>query len=182
MRDTSSLQLELNDQQQESVPVCRKPSPLQRAHGSKLTAVAETLLKILREDADSKALVYVQWSDLECRVAAALSAHGISFLQLPPRGDAGEVLKRFQECSTPRVIIMSLQRAASGANLTKANHVLFVHPMNAEIAGTAVAYEKQAIARVRRLGQLRPVIHVHRFIARATVEEHISQLHQSAAA
>lgn len=175
--DMSLLQFELSDKK-ESAPACPKPSPLQRTHGSKLCAVAETLRKVLSEDADSKALVYVQWSDLEHRVAAALKAHGIPFLQLPPRGDAGEVLKKFQESLTPRVIVMSLQRAASGANLTKANHVLFVHPMNAETAATAVAFESQAIARVRRLGQSRPVIHVHRFIARGTVEEHISQLHQ----
>eukprot|EP00931_Biecheleriopsis_adriatica_P103463 TRINITY_DN78293_c0_g1_i1.p1 TRINITY_DN78293_c0_g1~~TRINITY_DN78293_c0_g1_i1.p1 ORF type:complete len:1051 (-),score=236.34 TRINITY_DN78293_c0_g1_i1:44-3169(-) len=184
--DISSLQLELKvPTKQPSEPqLCREPTVLQRAHGSKLSAVAEALLRLHREDALAKALVFVQWVDLEWRVADALRAYGVPFLQLPRRSGqnirilSGEVLQKFQELDSPHVIILSLERAAAGANLTRASHVFFVHPMNAETSAVAVAYEKQAIGRVRRIGQTRSKIHVHRFIARGTVEEHISQLHQ----
>ena len=54
----------------------------------------------------------------------------------------------------------------------------FVHPMNADTLSAAVAYEKQALARVRRVGQMRSEVHVWRFVTRHTVEEHIHSLHQ----
>lgn len=60
------------------------------------------------------------------------------------------------------VLLLSLEHAASGSNLTAAHHVIFVHPMNADTLSSAVAYEQQALARVRRVGQLRKEVHVWR--------------------
>merc|ERR1712039_544661 len=100
-------------------------------------------------------IVFVQWYDIETRVAAALRDHGIPFLSLDSenkRQDSGAILHEFQTSSRSFVMLLSLQRAASGSNLTAANHVLFVHPMNAETLAVAVAYEKQAIARIHRIG------------------------------
>ena len=74
------------------------------------------------------------------------------------------------------VLLLSLEHAASGSNLTAANHVIFVHPMNADTLSSAVAYERQALARVRRVGQERAEVHVWRFVTRETVEEHMHQL------
>lgn len=71
--------------------------------------------------------------------------------------------------------MLSLEHAASGTNLTAANHVIFVHPMNAETLSSAVAYERQALARVRRVGQERSEVHVWRFVTRETVEEYMHQ-------
>ncbi|CAJ1382758.1 unnamed protein product, partial [Effrenium voratum] len=57
------------------------------------------------------------------------------------------------------VLLLSLQDAASGTNLTRAllgcveNHVLFVHPMLAKTSRLSVAYEQQALGRCLRLGQ-----------------------------
>ena len=117
----------------------------------------------------------------------ALEDHGLPFLRLSDSartglgcGD-GAVLRRFQEdAGAPHVLVLSLQRAAAGTNLTAASHVLFVHPMNAETVRTAAAYERQALARVRRIGQARKEVHVWRFITKQTVEEHIWKLHRSA--
>ena len=72
-------------------------------------------------------------------------------------------------------MLLSLEHAASGSNLTAANHVIFVHPMNADTLSSAVAYERQALARVRRVGQERAEVHVWRFVTRETVEEHMHQ-------
>ena len=74
------------------------------------------------------------------------------------------------------VLLLSLEHAASGSNLTAANHVIFVHPMNADTLSSAVAYERQALARVRRVGQERAEVHFWRFVTRETVEEHMHQL------
>ena len=40
------------------------------------------LQRIKREDPTAKAIVFVQWHDIEARVAAALEAHGIPYLWL----------------------------------------------------------------------------------------------------
>ena len=48
--------------------------------------------------------------------------------------------------------------------------------MNADTLSSAVAYERQALARVRRVGQERAEVHVWRFVTRETVEEHMHQL------
>ena len=43
---------------------------------------------------------------------------------------------------------------ASGANLTVANHVVFVHPMDVESKHVALACERQALGRVLDLAPL----------------------------
>ena len=144
------------------------------AHGSKLQAIAERLTRICENDVDAKIILFVQWKDLQNKICQALSTHGIRFAC----SSSPIVLKRFQEgASSERVLVLSLQHAASGANLTRANHIVFVHPMNAESAAEAAAYERQALARIRRIGQARSEVHLWRFIARDTVEEHLIKLH-----
>merc|ERR1712146_36420 len=65
----------------------------------------------------------------------------------------------------------------SGTNLTAANHVVLVHPMDADSREEAVAFEMQAIGRVKRPGQTRK-IHIWRFVTVGTIEEEITQRHQ----
>jgi SNF2 family DNA or RNA helicase len=162
-----------------------------KRHGSKLNAVAKRLREIRKQDPKAKALVFVQWVDLEGKMWRALEDHGVPYLRLSGGArdrtrlskDDGAVLRSFQNDDRPDapfVLVLSLQRAASGTNLTAANHVLFVHPMNAESVHGAAAYERQALARVRRIGQTRHEVHVWRFVTKQTVEEHIWKLHREA--
>jgi len=190
----SSVVMELKSPEPEPKPA--KPSKLTQAwkrHGSKLNAVAAKLREIRAQDSTAKALIFVQWADLEVKVCQALKDHGINFLHVgnAKRGPAaklsredGQVLRRFQDetgKNVPYVLVLSLQRAASGTNLTSASHVLFVHPMNAETVATATAYERQALGRVRRIGQTRKDVSVWRFVTRNTVEEHMHSLHRNGA-
>lgn len=180
MKDVSSLSAELGPQAVSVPTESAKPDdPLRQRFGGKLQAVAKTLKKIRAEDSTAKALVFSQWQDILDKIAEALRAHAIPYLRLGGHSDA-EVLKDFQErASSPWVLLLSLEKAASGTNLTAANHVLFVSPMCADSLETAIAYEKQAIGRVRRPGQQKDRVHVWRFISRGTVEEHISRRHQA---
>eukprot|EP00747_Dinoflagellata_sp_TGD_P139193 gnl/TRDRNA2_/TRDRNA2_175870_c0_seq5.p2 gnl/TRDRNA2_/TRDRNA2_175870_c0~~gnl/TRDRNA2_/TRDRNA2_175870_c0_seq5.p2 ORF type:complete len:117 (+),score=17.58 gnl/TRDRNA2_/TRDRNA2_175870_c0_seq5:258-608(+) len=63
-------------------------------------------------------------------------------------------------------------------NLVCAHHVLLVHPMHADKPSEAVAFEMQAIGRVRRQGQ-KQTVHIHRFVTRDTVEESLARRHHS---
>merc|ERR1712048_1155917 len=81
--------------------------------------------------------------------------------------------------SDDAVILLSLEQSPVGMNLVCAHHVLLVHLMHAEQPEEAVSYEIQAIGRVRRQGQ-KSTVHVHRFVARDTVEELLARRHHAA--
>jgi len=181
-RQLAAAMMEMQAPEEAAPPKETAPlPPALRAHGSKLNAVAERLRQIRNADAKAQAIVFVQWLGLESQVANALTAHGLPFVRPHGKNSMGDCMRRFQNGEGPWVLILSLERAASGLNLTAANHVLFVHPMNAATVSTAKDYEQQAIGRIRRVGQTRPVVHVWRFVTANTVEEHISNLHRGAA-
>merc|ERR1712232_3342 len=50
-----------------------------KQNGSKLNAVAARLREIRGQDPKAKALVFVQWTDLEAKVCRALLDHGVPF-------------------------------------------------------------------------------------------------------
>jgi len=156
-----------------------------RAHGSKLNVVAQRVKDIRVADTEAKVIVFLQWPSLEDRISAAFGSHGIPCLRIQKGSRharaATETLKQFQEqngVDDPYVLLLSLDHAASGTNLTSANHIVFIHPMNADTMETAVAYERQALGRIRRVGQLRSTVTIWRFVAKATVEEHVHRLHK----
>jgi len=190
LREVSQLQVEAEptvvedamDDEDEGAPGSRL-SAADRAHGSKLSAVARRLKRLRAEDPGARALVFVQWEGLESEVAKALQTHGVPVERLP-RGSmqSGKVLSAFQAGkSSAFALVLSLEHCASGSNLTVASHVLFVHPMNAATVDQAVAWEKQALGRVRRVGQSRREVHVYRFVTRNTIDEHVTLLHQQEA-
>mmetsp|Transcript_87401 Transcript_87401/g.280337 ORF Transcript_87401/g.280337 Transcript_87401/m.280337 type:complete len:1001 (-) Transcript_87401:1164-4166(-) len=153
---------------------------LARRSGSKLAAIALRLREISGKG--EKAIVFCQWEDLKRKVASALGELGIPHFQLAGNvHQRGEVIRRFQEErgeGSTSVLLLSLESAASGANLTAASHVVFVHPMCAASAERAVAYEAQAIGRCRRWGQEKSEVHCWRFVTRGTVEEAITAAHR----
>ncbi|CAE7941808.1 RAD5A, partial [Symbiodinium necroappetens] len=151
--------------------------------GSKLAALAVHLKKL--HERGEKALVFCQWEDLKRCVSAALNGLGVPHLELVGSVfQRAEVLRRFQDedgdgaDGGSRSLLLSLEHAASGTNLTAANHVVFVHPMYATSAERAVAYEAQAIARCRRYGQQKPEVNCWRFVTCGTIEESITASHQ----
>ncbi|KAH6913909.1 SNF2 family N-terminal domain-containing protein [Coprinopsis sp. MPI-PUGE-AT-0042] len=69
----------------------------------------------------------------------------------------------------PRVMLISLKAGALGLNLTVANHVYLMDPWWQE------GIESQAVDRVNRIGQTRPV-HVYQLIAEDTVESKVLEI------
>ena len=57
----------------------------------------------------------------------------------------------------------------AGANLTTANHAIFVHPLHVPSLQRYIACETQAIGRVRRYGQKKKV-HLWRYLATDTID------------
>ncbi|CAK0829206.1 unnamed protein product, partial [Prorocentrum cordatum] len=151
-----------------------------RKYGTKLGHIAWKLQQIKEQDSSAKCIVFCQWSSLLQKIAAAFVDFEIRHALL--RGTVSErsrTLKKFRQAdSSIDVLLLSLEDSASGTNLTCANHVLLVHPMNAKTQEQAVSFELQAIGRVRRWGQRRSEVHVWRFCTLGTVEEDLTRLHQ----
>merc|ERR1719163_2554209 len=78
----------------------------------------------------------------------------------------GDALQSFAGHGHIQVMLCSLKAAGTGLNLTAADHVLLIDPW------WNPAVEDQAVDRLHRLGQRRPV-RALRFVAERTVEERI---------
>jgi len=148
-------------------------------YGSKIEKIVNHVLKLQDSDPGCKFICFVQWEDLKRKISSALTEFGIEHLSLHGSvWNRRAALMRFQyEVDSPRMLLLSLEESASGTNLTAANHVLIVHPMEAATRDEAVAFEMQAVGRVRRPGQQRK-IHIWRFVTMDTVEQEITEEHQ----
>lgn len=148
-------------------------------YGSKIEALVKHVKRIQANDTDCKLICFVQWEDLKRKVGSALEEFGVEHLSLQGSVWARRsALMRFQfEVDSPKMLLLSLEESASGTNLTAANHVLIVHPMEASTKEEAVAFEMQAVGRVRRPGQQRK-IHIWRFVTMETIEQEITEEHQ----
>ena len=108
------------------------------------------------------------------KVAAALSAHKIAFLEI--KGSASvrsKNLEKFQNDSAERVLLLNvMDESASGANLTGANHAIFLSPLLTQTKEIYTACETQAIGRWRRYGQTK-LVHIWRFLSSNTIDAEI---------
>ncbi|KAK7025211.1 helicase C-terminal domain-containing protein [Favolaschia claudopus] len=141
-------------------------------YGKKLEQVIELIKKKVPED--ERVLVFVQFPDLMKKVADALSANKVKFLEIKGSASAkSKSLESFQQNSKERVLLLNLMdESASGANLTSANHAIFLSPLLAPSQEIYEACMTQAIGRLVRYGQLEHV-HIWRFQTKDTIDEEI---------
>jgi SNF2 family DNA or RNA helicase len=98
-----------------------------------------------------------------------LDAGAIGFVRLDGQSrDRTELTRQFQDGDAP-VFLVSLKAGGVGLNLTAADTVILFDPW------WNPAVEDQAIDRVHRIGQGKPVF-VHRLVATGTVEEKMDAL------
>jgi SNF2 family DNA or RNA helicase len=123
---------------------------------------------------DDRVLIFVQFPDLMKKVAEALTIAKVKYLEI--RGSASmksKNLEKFQNDSEERVLLLNVMDvSASGANLTSANHAIFLSPLLAPTQEIYDACETQAIGRLRRYGQTNHV-YVWRFLTTNTIDEEI---------
>ncbi|KAJ4192940.1 hypothetical protein NW759_016622 [Fusarium solani] len=103
-----------------------------------------------------------------------LSSSGIGFVQVDGRNpvmDRTALFSKFCEAPEVRVLLISINTGAVGLTLTRANVVHVVEPQ------WNPAIEEQAIARVVRMGQTRPVT-VFKYIMTESVEQGVVKLQQ----
>ncbi|KAJ7879940.1 hypothetical protein B0H14DRAFT_2707965 [Mycena olivaceomarginata] len=124
-------------------------------YGKKLEQVMELINKTLPKD--ERVLIFVQFPDLMKKVAEALKDNGVKFLEIKGSASAkSKSLESFQQNSKERVLLLNLMdESASGANLTSANHAIFLSPLLAPSQEIYEACMTQAVGRLVRFGQVK---------------------------
>ncbi|BGP25055.1 hypothetical protein JCM10295v2_003975 [Rhodotorula toruloides] len=151
-------------------------SPVER------TAKTEALITLLKSTPPGvKSLVFSQWTSHLDRIEAALAAEGITSCRFDGsmrQEKREEVIKSFtvpnktatagskEDRKNPMVMLLSLKAGALGLNLTVASQVFLMDPW------WQPAIEQQAIDRVNRIGQTKPV-RIFQLVAKDTVEDRV---------
>jgi len=144
-------------------------------HGTKM---AHLVQRIKDTPEDERILVFVQFPDLMKQVGEVLAEANIKALKLKgsvhqQTGALDEFQKEDLKKGDARVLLLlSRDESASGANLTTANHAIFVHPLLTTTQYEYEASETQAIGRIRRYGQTKTV-KIWRMIIRDSIDAEI---------
>ena len=166
-------------------PIKMRPQAGEQRTSSKIAYLASFLKSHSQawratRGAAGKVLVLVQWSDMRLRLEEALCAEAVPFVAHKGQlAEARDNLQSFlqEEPDSPVVLLATFERRL-GINVQKvAAHVVLVHPFvdcKATHEGNTglrpAQAEEQALARVVRPGQTRPVF-LHRLVGADTVEE-----------
>ena len=151
-------------------------NPLIQKYGSKL-GKAISIIRTLVALPESRIIVFSQWDDMLTLIGKTLSENGVGNCFVKGNVWArNKAIKKFKtglnnEGDDNKVIMLSLQNAASGTNLTEASHILFIEPINSTVEERK-AIEGQAIGRACRVGQKNKVT-VMRILIENTIEEEI---------
>ena len=136
---------------------------------SKLKALVADLQKTREEDPTAKCLVFSQFTESISWLATELTNAGFGHrtitgsMSMKKRSKA---IEAFQKDPPTTIFLLSIRAGAVGINLTAANVVYMMEPC------LNPALEEQAIGRVHRMGQARPVT-VKRLVVANSIEERI---------
>ncbi|KAJ7654469.1 hypothetical protein DFH06DRAFT_1298898 [Mycena polygramma] len=141
-------------------------------YGKKLEEVMDLIKNKVPKD--ERVLIFVQFPDLMKKVAEALGDNDIKFLEIKGSASAkSKSLESFQQSSKERVLLLNLMdESASGANLTSANHAIFLSPLLAPSQEIYEACMTQAVGRLVRFGQVKHV-HIWRYRTQDTIDGEI---------
>lgn len=135
--------------------------------GAKLNEVVAVLQRILE---DEQAVLFVHTQRLVGTAMEALKASGIKSMTISTRGIQKKEIQTFTKDQHFKVLVLNVTSpAAAGLNITNANHILFLSPLQADKQRDYEATLTQAIGRVRRYGQQKKVT-IWRFVALRTID------------
>lgn len=152
---------------------CCDPQLVKLASATKITTSAKRsrLMEILESlfAEGRRVLVFSQFVEMLRLIETDVKARGWNYLMLTGQTQKrGELVNTFQSGKV-NLFLISLKAGGVGLNLTAADTVILYDPW------WNPAIERQAMDRVHRIGQDKPVF-VHRLIAEGTVETRIAQL------
>lgn len=138
------------------------------AGSSKLKTLMHLVQSILA--GGHRVVVFSQFVGLLKIVRNEMTGKGIPYLYLDgSTRNRSELIERFQRKEGQHLFLMSLKAGGTGITLTAADYVILYEPW------WNPAVENQAIDRIHRIGQKKPVT-AYRLIAAGTIEEKMMQL------
>lgn len=143
--------------------------------GTKVSRLLEEINAMTSKNDSSKCVVFSQFLGVLDVAAQEMKARGIQFVRVDgsmKQYERADALLDFSSDRNVRVFLLSMRAGAVGLNLTAADHCFIMDvPQNS-------ATEEQAIDRIHRIGQTRPVT-VKRFVMKGTIEERILSVRRS---
>ncbi|KAI0360987.1 hypothetical protein OH77DRAFT_1492142 [Trametes cingulata] len=140
---------------------------------TKLEALVQDLRRLRDQDPCFRAVVFSQFTSFLDLIQVVLEREGLAWYRFDGSMDVkkrNEAVSGFKAPSREaKVLIVSLKAGGVGLNLTNANHVYMMD------CWWNAATENQAIDRVHRIGQEKPV-YVKQFIIAGTIEGRILQI------
>jgi superfamily II DNA or RNA helicase len=158
--------------------ICCHPALIDAAHAHLPSAKLDALMERIEELAEEghQVLVFSQFVEMLNIIRARLAKENIGHLILTGATEnRAELVETFQSDPTKTVFLLSLKAAGFGLNLTAASYAILFDPW------WNPAAEAQAIDRIHRIGQTKPVT-AYRLIAEGTVEEKIRLLQREKSA
>ncbi len=158
--------------------ICCHPALVDPAHAALPSAKLEALLERVEELAEEghQVLVFSQFVQMLHLIRDRLVEAKIGHLMLTGATEnRAELVDTFQSDPTKTVFLLSLKAAGFGLNLTAASYAILYDPW------WNPAAEAQAIDRIHRIGQTKPVT-AYRLITAGSVEEKIRALQHEKAA
>ena len=140
-----------------------KAIDLPGSYGTKIDMLARHLIWLRSNDPGAKSIIFSQFSDFLSVLSGALTEFKIGNTSI----QGG--IERFRRDASIECFLLDAKSDSSGLNLVNATHVFLCEPL----INTAI--ELQAIARVHRIGQLRPTT-VYMYLISDTVEEAIYEI------
>ena len=146
--------------------------------GSKVARLLEEIKCMNQNDATSKCVVFSQFLGTLDIVQQELTSRGVKFSRVDghmKQYQRADNIHSFTNEPEVKVLLLSMRAGAAGLNLMAANYCFLMDP------ATNSAIEEQAIDRIHRIGQTRPVT-VKRFILEGSVEQRVLENRRSLAA
>jgi len=139
----------------------------------------EAMLQAIGEmKEDEKGVIFSQFTKFLDVIEPFLTANGYSFARVDGSKTVTQrnnAMKHFAADDGPRFILCSLHAAGTGITLNRGNHVFMMDTW------WNISVENQAMDRVHRIGQTRPV-RVVRFVMEDSIESKMIELQESKAA
>jgi len=129
---------------------------------------------IENKDENIKCIIFSQWTSMLDLLESPLKKMGLKYCRLDgtmAQNNREFQVKKFNTDDNVKVFLVSMKAGGLGLNLVAASHVFLLDPW------WNPATEEQAIDRVHRIGQTKPVV-VTRFIIKNTIEERILELQE----
>lgn len=141
---------------------------------TKLEALLRRLLHLRHSAPEEKSLVFSQFPEALALVGRALQDNGLRHVKLEAgrKNHHRRALETFNTDPECRVFLLSLRAGGAGLTLVAASNVFLLEP--ALDPGIA----QQAIARVHRIGQSRPVT-ITRFVVQGSVEAEVQRVQEA---